>query len=196
LPDDLAAALKRETHGEVVRWHGRPNPTRSFLMTTPIWLFAVPWTAFSGFMMFGIAGALVFAKVPASAVGKIDAFVPSMGWIGVVFLVPFVMIGLGMMGLPFWVWRVSRTTVYAITDRRLLTIVAGPTTKVTSTDLSQIQSTERTERRDGSGTLKLITGRGRDSDGDTFEKTHTLFAIPDVKTVDTLVDGLRTARHR
>lgn len=196
LPEHLAAALKRETSDDAVRWYGRPNPSQAFWRTTPIWLFAIPWTVFSGYMMLGLAAAMIFAKVPPNAAGKIDAFIPVMGWIGVLFMVPFVVIGLAMMISPFWVWSVSRNTVYAVTDRRVLTIATGRTTKITAIDLRSIQMTERSERVDGSGTLKLVIGHGRDSDGDAVEKKHDLFAIPEVRNVAALIDGLRAKSGR
>ncbi len=46
------------------------------------------------------------------------------------------------------------------------------------------------ERRDGSGTLKLIFGEGRDSDGDKVERSETLGHIPEVRRVEALVRQL------
>jgi hypothetical protein len=199
LPKRIAEALARETAGETIRWKGRPRPLRSALMTTPIWLMGIPWLAFCSGMLWALVVSMLAGPSKPAPPGTIDAWVPVIGWTMALFVVPFVLVGLGMVGAPFWVWREARRTIYAITDRRVLTLVAHRSRKVTSLTPERIVSLERTEDRAGRGSLKIVYGLERDSDGDPVEKHHMLSDVADVRRAETLVQDLaaRAARrHR
>src|SRR5262249_39881197 len=118
LPAWLQAAVDRETSGEQVRWQGRPGALRTFAGASLIWLFAVPWTAFVLFWESTAVGSWLFGKSTAGA---------GQGWglVLVLFGLPFVLIGLGMMALPFGALRSAHRTVHVLTNRRLLTITEG-----------------------------------------------------------------------
>ena len=47
LPRRLRDAVTKEFQGEPILWAGRPSAMRTFLVSTLIWLFAIPWTAFA-----------------------------------------------------------------------------------------------------------------------------------------------------
>ena len=66
---------------------------------------------------------------------------------------PFLGVALGIALLPWWWPNVTRHTVYAISDRRLLIIRNWPRRKVTSYGPDDIDVIERRERKDGSGDL-------------------------------------------
>ena len=100
------------------------------------------------------------------------------------FGLPFVAVGLGMMAAPIWAWWSARHTVHVVGEHRIATITAGRRLKVKIWPTSAIQRTERTQRRDGSGTLKIVLGRRKDSDGDIVEETETLYGIADVADVE------------
>ena len=187
LPPWLEAAVQRETAGEAIRWTGRPGAFRSFAWSSLIWLFAVPWTAFALFWEAGVVGGLLLGKgaQPLGSVGH------TWGWVMGLFGLPFILVGLGMMLLPFGVLRSARRTVHVLTSKRLLTITEGRIKRVKSVFPDQIRSIERTERPDGSGNLRLILGYEKDSDGDTVTKTQDLFAIPDVRRVEGLLMELK-----
>lgn len=121
--------------GEKMLWVGRANAIRLALPYLAVLGFGVAWTASSiGFM-------ITWHKNAGLGVGDI------------LFQGSFVAVGLGMMAAPLWAYSRGRKTIYRITDRRILVIVAGNTKKVKSFDETQIGNIERVERADGSGDL-------------------------------------------
>ena len=154
LPAWLEAAVQRETAGKSLRWIGRPGAWRAFAWTSLIWIFGIPWLAFSLFWEGAVLGSLLMSKgAPfAGSTGQ------TMGWVMALFGLPFVLIGLGMLLAPFAAFRTARRTVYALTNKRFITITEGRTRHVKSILPDLIRSIERKERPDGSGNLRLILG--------------------------------------
>lgn len=191
LPRRLRDAVTKEFQGEAIRWAGRPSAWRAFKASTPIWLFAVPWTAFSlGWEWLALGGWLSGKPSPSSTHTIFGIVFPLFG-------LPFILVGLGMMAMPFIAWIGARRTVHVVGDRRFSTLTVARQLKVKSYSVGDIVRTERSERRDGSGTLTVITGFRRDSDGDKVEDTEMLYGIADVRKVERLIaarlDGRRAA---
>src|SRR4051812_49784707 len=95
--------------GEQVVWSGRPNTLRyafrNSLVTLP---FGIVFLTFSLFWVYGAR----------SGAGGNTAF-----WL---LGIPFVAVGAGMVLSPLWhLFRSARTT-YVLTNRRALSVVAGP----------------------------------------------------------------------
>ena len=188
LPPPLAKALKAETKGELVTWTGQPHAARSFVFSAPIWLFAVPWTTFSLFMMGTMAaGPLMGKQVPES----FGTWGVSAVFAGMIFMVPFVAIGFLMMSAPFWAYFTARQTVYAITDKRLIILNEGRHRKVQGIEPDTMRQFTRTESTKGSGSLKITLGFTKDSDGDTVETQETLWYVPNVRRAEQLLQALR-----
>lgn len=186
LPEHIAAVVKRETAGELIRWSGQPDAGYAAKWSMLVWIFAVPWTAFSAMMALQISG---LGKLFAGAASPWGAFTSV---VGLLFMVPFLLIGFGMLLAPLWVLRKARATAWVVTDKRLLTIeVHGRHTKVKSVLPERIVSIERTERADGSGSLKLLLGSRRDSDGDMVSETEAITAVPDVRRLEQLLTAFR-----
>lgn len=184
LPAPIRAALEREIGRERRVWAGRPNLATEVLMSFGIYVFAIPWTAFSLFWEAMVIGGLLTTDGGAGAVGS---------WAGGVmalFGLPFILIGFGMLAAPFLTWRKSGRTVWAVTDRRLLRLTVGGSLEVASWTGRQIKGVVRRERPDGSGDLTVSLGHVRDSDGDRVEKTETLRGVRDVRAVEGAVRGL------
>lgn len=142
LPADLDAIARDElAPGESVEWAAQPDATRAALASFGIWLFAVPWTAFSVFWM-------AMASLAASDGAGAGAAFPLFG-------VPFVLIGLAMLSAPLWAWRAARRTLYAVTDRRAILFESsgGRAISVRSLEPRALRNPRRTERPDGSGSL-------------------------------------------
>lgn len=150
LPPHEAALQRALQPGERVRWTGQPDPRRTVLPSLLIWLFFIPWTAFSVFWMAAASGF------------EVPTFTKPNHWFAL-FGLPFVLIGLGGLSSPLWVWRRARRTFHAITDRRALTIVDGRSMKVESWAPDQFERIARTERPDGSGDLLFATLQNRSS---------------------------------
>lgn len=191
LPLWMRDAVNREFPGERILWAGRPSATRTFLVSLLIWLFAIPWTAFSlGWEWMALGGWLSGKPSPSTTHSIMGVVFPLFG-------VPFVLVGLGMMATPFLAWRWARRTVHIIGDKRIVTMTVGRSLKVKTHPTASITRLERIERRGGSGTLKVIMGTHRDSDGDKTETTEVFYGIPEVRKVERLlmahVDGDRRA---
>ena len=158
LPHRLRDAATREFAGEPVRWSAQPSPRAVFLRTLPIWLFAIPWTAFSLFWeTMAIGGFIGLGSRTGSGWSWfVAAFV--------LFGLPFIAVGIGMMAAPFWRARQAARSLWVVTTRRITYLKA-----------------------DGSGSLKLTFGDGRDSDGDKVERSEAIQDIPDVRKVEDLI---------
>jgi hypothetical protein len=181
LPRHMREAVASEFAGERILWLGQPSPARTLLVALPIWLFAVPWTAFAlGWEYMALAGWLSGKPSPSGTHTIMGIAFPLFG-------LPFVLVGLGMMSAPFLAWREARRTVHVIGERRLVTMTIGGKISVKSHPTAAIVRTERSERRGGSGTLKVVTGIRRDSDGDRVEDSETLIGIAEVRKVERLL---------
>ena len=190
LPREAADAIVAETRGEIVSWAGRPKPSGAFWRTPPIWLMGIPWSA----LTFGIFGALLaaalsvpFGPPPSREIAPWEFVAMA---VALVFTGAFVVVGLGMLGAPFWVWWKSRRMVYALTDRRLVRIGYGRKRDVASFNPAQFVSIHRREKPDGTGTLTITTRLSKDSDGDTVKETEMLVGIPDAATADRLLRAM------
>ncbi len=186
----MAAAVKTETQGEIVRWVGRPNARRAFLAGMAVWAMGIPWTLFTG-GIFSVLVAAVFSGKPPP--GGITGWHAMFAVIALIFTGAFVLVGLVVMATPFHAWSKARRTVHVITDRRLVTLVVGRTRQITTLMGHRIIKITRLQRRDGSGTLRIVTGRAKDSDGDWHETTEELFAVANVGEANRLVAELMPA---
>jgi len=178
-PDPLQLALQRELQaGERVLWSGRPL-ARVAWGALGIWIFAVPWTAFSLFWTsLAFYGAQAFDEA-----GPLGYAFPLFG-------TPFIAIGFGMLSLPFLPLFGAGRTLFAVTDRRLLRIVLGPRLWTKSVPGERIGLIDRSERRDGSGTLKIVIGSHRDSDGDRRTDHFSIGEVDNVISVEARVREL------
>lgn len=178
LPPQLQPKVQAELKvGETLVWLGQPNPNRLMLGGFALWIFFIPWTAFSLFWMAGAAG----FRMPTF--DHAFSFFPLFG-------LPFLFIGLGGLSTPFWLHYKARGTVYVLTTQRALILEGGRSVTVRSYPLSQLKQLERTERPDGSGDLIFKNEIYRDSDGDRQTRKHGFFAVPNVRQVERQLESL------
>jgi hypothetical protein len=191
LPEPLDTRVRSELgEGEQLLWVGQPNPGRQARAAIPLVLFGIPWTAFalfwtavsSGILLGGFGG-------PDGGPGMFLAFFACFPLCGL----PFVVIGLGLLSSPYWLWRRAKKVCYALTDRRAITWeprwFGG--VAVRSYGPSQLTKIRRTEYPDGSGDLvfeEIIT-YGRDSDGytTTSRQRNGFLSIANVREVEELL---------
>lgn len=184
LPPDLRQALATAARGERIMWAGQPRATRQWPLFG-IWLFAVPWTAFSLFWE-------AMALMPwAAGASTSDDMAKNFTIIMPIFGIPFILIGFAMLSVPFWAMIKARATVHALTDKRLLTIVVGRSTKVTAYGIDRAGPVETTIARDGSGSFKVQTGSHIDSDGERITDRCEFTGIDDVTTLEKQFYALR-----
>ncbi|HRD76583.1 MAG TPA: hypothetical protein PK264_11680 [Hyphomicrobiaceae bacterium] len=192
LPAALKAAVEKETRGEAIRWIGRPRPTSAFAHAAPIWAMGIPWSALT-FSIFGVLLLAIFAGKPPKRIIPVWEYW-AMG-AAVVFAGSFALIGAAMLLSPFHAAWTARRTAHIITDRRLITLTSGRSTSVRSFGPAEVLLIERRQHADGSGTLHVVTGFKRDSDGDKIEQRETLVGVADVAKAEVLLRSLRSERR-
>lgn len=184
--DALDMALSRELQtGERVLWQGRPLP-RVLVKGFGIYLFAIPWTAFSLFWMTMAAGGAVASW---DSIGPLALAFPLFG-------LPFVAIGVGMLSVPFLPLFVRDRVAFAITDRRLLRFVLLKRLRTQSYAGNRIGSFDRTERPDGSGSLSIVIGSHIDGDGDRRVDKLVIGEVPDIMAVERHVRAMQDGLQR
>ena len=124
---------------------------------------------------------------------------------------PFLAAALALALLTWWWPRVTRHTVYAISDRRLLIIrnwpqiiLNWPRRRVTSYGPDEIDVVERREHRDGTGDLvfrheehgKLRHHHDHRNKRRMRERPVGFFGVPDVKRLEAVVWALKERRYR
>lgn len=164
----LRLALDRElTDDEEVIWHGwqlaRIEP-RQF----GIYVFAVPWTAFSVMWTVLAAGAM-----GASGVGALGLAFPLFG-------LPFIVIGGAMLLKPFMPLIERDRVLFVMTDRRAIKLTLLRQLTVKSVPADRMGLAEKQELRDGTGTLNLAVHVGRDSDGDRQTEFFAIGPVADI----------------
>lgn len=180
----LELALSRELRdGEHVVWRGTPTGHLDIL-PFGIYVFAVPWTMFSLFWT-----AMATAGMGAT---EWDGIGSVLKWAFPLFGVPFIVVGLGMMAVPFHpLWERDKV-LFAITNRRVIKLRLWRSLDVTMCPADRIGHVKRRERRDGSGSLSIAVKVGRESDGDPSVER---FVIDNVANVIEAQDAIeRMAR--
>ncbi|XUU60578.1 hypothetical protein ACRAQ6_13610 [Erythrobacter sp. HA6-11] len=179
-PDSLSLALDRELKsGERVLWEQRQIARLSY-MSFGIYLFAIPWTAFSIFWT-AMAGAGAYAMQEESG---------WLSWAFPLFGLPFVAVGLGMLGSPFLpLWNKGKV-LFAITNDRVIKLRLGRSIDVDSVPARRIGAIKRKEHRDGSGSLSIVTGTRRDSDGDVSAERFIIDNVADVLRAQDIIEEL------
>ena len=184
LPADLSKRLSGElAPGERLLYAAKPDWRAEWGKLIVIALFGLGWMSICGPMaMFTWAEALGFPVTkPGKGMGQ------GMSIFFSLFMIPFVLVGLGMLVAPFLSIRKSRNTAHAVTDARVLNIYGGKDAGVESYKLSAINFVKRRDRRDGSGSLEIGYGVEKDSDGDTRPLTIEWTGIPDAKRAEAII---------
>lgn len=177
IPFELEESIRKELkQGEMVSWKGQPLPWQLTLPSFLIYLFAIPWTAFSVFWIFGA----MEQEGPGS-------WFPLFG-------LPFLLIGLAMLSAPFWTFMHAKKTVYVITDRRAFTLVKFRGVKITNFHAENLVNWDKTVHQDGSGNLLLKREYYKDGDGDTQIKKSGFLAVKNVNQVESYLKKLSAKR--
>lgn len=181
MPAAVQQRVTRELQpGEVVRWAGQPDPSRLMRQGFLIWLFFIPWTAFSVFWIYGAAG----FRVPDFS-GPFSFF-PLFG-------LPFLLIGIGGLASPWWLRLNAQHTVYVISNTRAFILAGKRSVNMTSWRPDQLGQISRTERPDGSGDLVFDIEMRRGNKGSTVEHKRGFMALRDVRTAESFINTLRAS---
>lgn len=178
IPRQLQDLIDRELErGEKIVWSALPKPRYFTGPSAGLFVFAIPWTAFSVFWMASAAG----FKIPQFNQGG-DLF-PLFG-------IPFFLIGIGMLLSPLWNYRRQLKTVYLITDRRAITIDGGRTFTIRSYLPENLTDVFRREHSDGTGDVIITRTAWKDSDGDKQMQDLGFLRVADAKSVETLLKAM------
>jgi len=178
----LSIAEKELAPGEKVVWADRPRPGALARREGPRFLMGLPFTLFA---LVWMAGAFSATQKASHDAGPF-VFFPLFGLI-------FVAVGGFMLLSPLRAMAKARSTIYAITNERLLIIEGGRTRRVTSFTAGDIQQIERTERADGSGDVVFRrelppTRRNSISFNGNWSATRIgFFGVSDVRRVEAAV---------
>lgn len=185
-PSPEGQRLERElreglTSGERVLWLAMPDPAR-LRAAFGIWLFAIPWTAFA-LLWTGIA---LFAYLYSFGVEE-NGSAPWWGWVFPLWGTPFIAVGVHMLRIPFIAQADAKHTLYALTNRRLISLTDRKAKTLKSVDLNKLGPVTVKERADGSGSLSVETGSSLDSDGDRRTDRFEIVAVPAVASLQKLL---------
>jgi hypothetical protein len=176
----LDAELRRElAAGEHLLWQGTPDP-KKMLVVLVMWLFAIPWTLFS-LAWTGLAFTAYWSGLST------QPEIAWWGWIFPLFGTPFIAVGFWMLNQPLNILARARSTVHALTDRRLITLQVGKHREVKSVAIQQLGPVSVKEKRGGWGDLSAETGSHIDSDGDRVTDRFEMVSVPDVARLHRLL---------
>ncbi|MBK9269685.1 MAG: hypothetical protein IPM67_13745 [Sphingomonadales bacterium] len=181
LPPELEQALRRELiAGERLLWSAQPIGRR-LKAGFGIWFFAIPWTLFALFWE-------SMALMPwAASTETPDTIMYAFGIVMPLFGLPFILIGFWMLWQPIRSIRVARSTVFGLTNRRLIKLEQSSKRTVSSVLLDQIGPIDRSEAKDGVGNLKIQTHSTIDSDGDRHTQRFEILGVPEVAKLERLI---------
>jgi hypothetical protein len=187
-PGDAQLRAQSELQsGESLYWTGTANPARAAVTALPAAIFGIP---FAGFALFWINGAYhassQISKRP-DALSKGFTVFPLFG-------LPFLVIGLGIVLAPLWAYLKGRSTVYAVTNQRVMVITGGGNRSVKSYTPADIVFVEHRERPDGSGDVLIRTNATVRSSNSISQITVGLYGVADVKQVAQQVMALHIQR--
>jgi len=159
--------------GEKIIWWGQP--AQGLLFTSRDW-YLVPFSLmFAGFSIFWEASVLSGANTPLF-----------MKLWGVPFLLMGVYLVVGRFLVDAWI---RRGITYAVTDKRILILRSGLSSKFTALTFDQLPVVNLTERGDGRGTIRFgqdqpyWSNRGYSGWSPALEATPQFIAIEDARRV-------------
>jgi Bacterial PH domain len=189
LSDAQQRAQSELQSGESLYWTGTADPRRAALMALPAGLFGIP---FAGFALFWITSA--YHATSAMSRSSSNSFTRGFA-IFPLFGLPFLLIGLGVILTPLWVYLKGLSTVYAVTNQRVMIIAGGTSRSVKSCTPADIVSVDHRERPDGSGDVLIRTTAQTRSNNSVSQVTLGLFGVSNVKEVARQVMNLHTQQR-
>lgn len=174
--------------GESLYWTGTADPRRAALTALPAALFGIP---FAGFALFWMS--MAYRGTHAMSQSSSQAFTRGFS-IFPLFGLPFLLIGLAVVLAPLWAYLKGRSTVYAVTNQRVMVISGGNNRSVKSYTPADIVSVEHRERPDGCGDVLIRTNAVTRTNNSVSQVTVGLFGVSRVKDVAQQVMNLHMQR--
>lgn len=150
----LRARVERKLDlNERLVWAGKPVPWAFSKKTLGAMLFGIPWSFITAIVMSGFIYGLFFTED-----GREEPLALKIGIC--IFFVPFVAIGVCMLGAPLWARLRTARWVYAVTDKRALLIGLFHTRDWRT---SELRFVDRADHRNGRSDLFFAHDRGSDN---------------------------------
>ena len=182
----LRAELNSREH---LLWTGHPLVQRADTACLLLALFGIPYTVFSVFWV------VIALNIATRLSAPTEPFSHNLYlWMLPLLGVPFILIGVGMISVPYRKRRNTHETVYALTDQRAL--IMSPNWRgrimVRSIGPELLTARRRMTESDGSGSIifpKLTTmQRAAGPDGQMYAVNVGFKFIADVREVDALME--------
>jgi hypothetical protein len=187
-PGDAQLRAQSELQsGESLLWTGEINSGRAAIMALPAALFGIPFAGFALFWMTTAYRGTSHISHNAGSFGSAFKVFPLFG-------VPFLLIGLGMVLSPLWVYLKGRTGVYAITNQRVMVITGSRSRAVRSITPADIASVDHREKPDMTGDVLIRTNAMQRMNNTMSQVTVGLYGVANVKEVARLVMNLHTQK--
>lgn len=180
IPYELERKLDEELEGgERIEWKGMPVPRLFKPESIAIFLFAIPWTAFSLFWM-AMAG-----------IGTMDALDKGFNIMMLfpLFGLPFLGIGIFMLLTPYFSYQADKKTLYAVTDRRIVIIKGGRSIETKSYLPDQLEELIKRERSE-TGDLVFAHRSRRGSKNREIREEIGFFNITDLRGAQISIKNL------
>jgi hypothetical protein len=188
MPPHLAQAVKRETSGFGVQWASFTDTKGTPRAARWIWVLAVPATAYMLFDTWKTFAKLLAIKSYATA-GMIKLL---MATGDMVWTLLWLAAAIASLFVPLWAERKFGEVAHVITDTSLISISAtryGSTT-VDICPLGSVLAVELHTTTEDSGTLTILAGMRRASDGDIFRKSYIMASVLEPRQVEALINRL------
>ena len=187
-PNDAQLRAQSELQsGESLTWAGVANPRRAVLGALPVALFGIP---FAGFALFWMS--MAFRSAHAMNRSAHGAVVSGFS-VFPLFGLPFLLIGLAIVLAPLWAFLKAKSTVYAVTNHRVMVISGSKNRSVKSLTPADIAGVEHRERPDGSGDIMLATNTLiRTGNNISSQMRVALCGVPNVRQVADQVIALHS----
>lgn len=197
IPTEVKKKVDRELDPEEeIKWIEQPIPQFLTMYSLSTFLFAIPWTSFSIFWIWG-----AFQTTNFSDSGE-NSQTPNFFNFFPLFGLPFLAIGIALLSTPFWEWRRKRNTVYLITNQRAIAIEGGTPLQgilpmkgnqsqtIKSFSPEQLNNVYRREKTNGSGDVILAVRERTDSKGYSYNQEIGFFGVRNAKEVEDLLKEL------
>lgn len=188
-PSDAQLRAQSELQpGESLYWTGVADPGRAALTAIPAALFGIPFAGFALFWMSAAyRGTSAIHKSANNGFTGVFSLFPLFG-------LPFLLIGLGIVFAPLWAYLKGLSTVYAVTNQRVLIISGNASRSVKSCTPADIVSVDHRERPDGTGDVLIRTNAQIRTNNSVSQVTLGLYGVSNVKEVAQQVRNLHVQR--
>jgi hypothetical protein len=168
--------------GENLLWSGVADARRAAIT-------AIPETILPGILFLGFAMTYMYKASSAMPKTSSRALSPLLSML--VIGGPFLMFGMINLIRPIWTYWKGLSTVYAVTNQRVMILSGSSTGSSRFLKPTDIFDVHHRERPDGSGEVMIRTEFSVRSKNMLTRKEGWLYGVPNVKEVARLVSALR-----